>query len=80
MELMKYIKDKQGQRIGVVVSNQRNSVGYSLVHIGPDRFDPDLGLTIARGREMKGFDFNKVPVKAQGEINRMLDRSKRYFR
>lgn len=79
MELMKYIKDNKGRRIGVLVSNQYNSVGWSLCNIRKEKFDKEKGIEIARGREAKGT-LTAIPMSIVEQVAEQLERSRRYFK
>lgn len=81
MELIKYVKRK-GQRVGVVVSNERNSVGWSLCNVSKgDKFDKKKALEIARGRERALVNpLEKVCSSMRSPVEDMVERSRRYFK
>jgi len=78
MELVRFILNRKRQRVGVVVSNEYNSVGWSLCHVTREKFNRDRGLEIARAREAKGSG-TPVPESIQEDVGAMLNRSQRYF-
>lgn len=53
--IKQYIRNEKGEKIGVMVADQvgRNSygIGYSIARAdSPDKFDEELGMTIATNR------------------------------
>ena len=83
MELRKYFRNRQGHPLGVLVSNSKNSVGWSLCAHSQekhDRFNKEHGIEIARGREAKGVNIKDVPMSMRAEFEAMMKRSVRYFR
>ncbi len=81
MELRKYVRDRHGHPIGVLVATARNEVGWSLcARSHGDHFDYTKGLTIAMNRAANGFDVNKIPQSIRGEFAKMLERSQAYFK
>ena len=61
--LTRYVRDKDNQKIGVVVALGRGKIGWSSCYQGnaadpwapmKDKFDKVLGLKIAKGRAEKG--------------------------
>ena len=51
--LVRYVKNEDNQKIGVVVALGKGQIGWSRCQ-GPDVFDKELGLKIAIGRAKKG--------------------------
>jgi len=81
LELRKYVRDRHGHPIGVILSNGRNSVGWSLcARSHGDSFDYKRGIMIAQAREANGYDVDKVPASIRDEFEKMLDRSQAYFK
>ena len=78
MEIVKYIRNRDNQKVGVLVSNGYNSVGWSLCHIGLERFNKERGIEIARGREARGTE-TMMPVSIAEDYAEFLERSRRYF-
>ena len=81
MELRKYVRDRHGHPIGVVLSNAKNSVGWSLcARSHGDHFDYEKGIMIAQNREANGYDPDKVPQSLKADFIQMLERSRHYFK
>lgn len=78
-ELVQFIRDRHGKRIGVLVSNEYNSIGWSLCNVRKERFDRDRGLAIARGRAILGSG-TKVPLSIIETVGKFLERTRRYFK
>lgn len=78
IELKQYIRDQHGHPTGVVVATGFRQVGWSLKN-RRDRWDKDLGLTIARGRARNGFN-TAVPPGLEDVYREMFRRSERYFK
>lgn len=78
------ILNRKHQRVGVVVAvkdplTKQVNIGWSLCFSKKDTFDNNLGMTIALGRADHGST-DPVPHSIRGEVNRMIDRAKRYFK
>ena len=81
MELRYYVRDEHGHPLGVLVSNSKNSVGWALcARSHGDVFNRERGVEIARGREAKGASIEKVPHSILSAFEKMLERSKKYFK
>ena len=60
--LVKYVKNKRGQRIGVVVAIARDRIGWSKCNFAKgDKFDRDRGKMIASKRAEK-YQFQEIQV------------------
>ena len=66
----------RGRPYGVVVSNGRDSVGFSLCD-SRDTFNKKIGLELARRREREGYEEKDIPRSIQKHIEYMLERSRR---
>ena len=75
--LLEYIRNRKGEKIGVVVALNKWSVGYSLCKKG-DRFDKQLGLEIAVGRAE--YSTTLVPRTVKHIFEKMAIRANRYFK
>jgi hypothetical protein len=71
-----WVRVSKGKRVGMVVSNGYNSVGWSLCN-KDDEFDREKGLQIARQREQKKDTLEKIPYCIKQHVERMLERSKK---
>ena len=81
MELRRYVRDRHGHPIGVIVATARNEVGWSLcARSHGDHFDYEKGITIALNRAANGFDPAKIPASIRDEFAKMLERSQAYFK
>ena len=85
-ELIEYLKNRKGNRIGVVVARiggyekkTQVGIGWSLCHSKLDKYDEEKGLNIARGRAKTGTE-DKIPQSMVRPYMKMMDRSNRYFR
>ena len=84
-ELKAYLRDETGKPWGVLVSNKVNSVGWAICN-PRDQFDKKVGTKKARYREASfgQATINVLPEKLRQSVSeaieRMLDRSRRYFR
>jgi hypothetical protein len=90
-ELRLYLRDEKGQKIGVLVSNTRNSVGWSVCNVHrKDRFNREIGLFKARCREAGNAQKYKAPEYKNGvsilsqerfdsAFEFMMERSRRRF-
>lgn len=85
--LIRYIRDRHYNKVGVVVALEKDQIGWSLCHttLG-DRFDRAKGLTIAISRAEKHpvniinvLDKEKVPQSIRGDLLMMIGRADRYF-
>lgn len=89
-ELIEYIKNGHGNRIGVVVarilSNGKIGIGWSKVNIkAGDRFNKNIGWSIAYNRcgdsANPPYPTNKcIPTKVKRVCDRMFVRSEKYFK
>jgi hypothetical protein len=79
--LVKYTRNRQNQKVGVLVAIGRNEVGFSLAN-KRDRFDKQLGIRIAiqRAFTIPSPDINDIPRSIRSDYLEMLDRSVRYFK
>lgn len=73
-----WVRLSRGKKIGIIVAIGLEKVGYSYCNIMDD-FDYEVGLKIARNRAMNGFS-GPVPVKLRKDYEKMVERSKRYFK
>jgi len=81
--IFEYVKDKNGQRRGVVCAVEKNGVGWSFCNVkAGDRFDKKMAITIATGRAMKNcFKWkSNVPYEVKPFLKKMTERAKRYFK
>lgn len=78
--LTEFIKDKRGNRVGVVVAIDKNAIGWSVVNtkLG-DEYSEKTAMNIAIGRAEKG-SVDKKPSKAIPIIEKMKQRAERYFK
>jgi hypothetical protein len=76
--IREYIRDANGNLAGVVVSTGPNKIGWSLCN-PKDNFDKGMALLIACGRAERGSNA-LVPMKVWPVVNRMKERSSRYFK
>jgi hypothetical protein len=78
--LIKYLRDNNNHRIGVVVALGSGVVGWSKC-CRKDKFDKELGTHIAMGRAMVGSNV-KPPggCGLEAAIGEMTDRSQRYYK
>jgi hypothetical protein len=88
-ELIEYVRNRKGQRIGVVMAKAYNQNSGGMVKFGwskanvkmGDSFDKEVGLNIARGRADTSWPTDKtVPYDVLKVYNRMLYRSAKYFK
>jgi hypothetical protein len=77
--LIQYVKDKNGQRTGVVVAVDRDMVGWSKCNIKKDKFNQDLAFVKAIGRA-RGISVPKPPVSVEPIFLKMVDRAQRYYK
>ena len=78
------LKELGGEPIGVIISTERNKLGWSLCN-KKDHFNKEMGKRIAMNRaEYYGTDRNQlladVPDSIRDEVMKMYDRSKKYFK
>jgi hypothetical protein len=79
--LIQYVKDKKGRRVGVVIGMMYKNqpvVGWSKCNIKKDRFDKEMGQTIACGRAIKGSRV-KIPHCIIPYLAMMRNRASKYF-
>lgn len=86
-EIIKYIKDNRGQKVGVLVGLKDEDgqicVGWSKYAVTQEYepFSREKGLKIARGRALCTHDVNAdLPFAVLEEIPYFLDRCERYFK
>ena len=87
---MEYIKNKHGNRIGVVVarilSNKKIGIGWSKVNTkAGDRFNKNIGWSIAYNRcgdpACPPYSTNScIPSKVKKVCDKMVERSQKYFK
>jgi hypothetical protein len=85
--IREYIRDANNQPRGVVIAIRLNDevlYGYSLLNTDKDKFDKNLGLTIAANRAYSGeFFLPDVPERQEmviEAIKRIQTRAIRYFK
>lgn len=79
--LVRYVRDnkKNGSLKGVIVGT-KDGVGWSLC-CKKDRFNKDLGLSIAIDRATVGTGVKvQIPAEISSHLMSMEDRRKRYFK
>lgn len=76
--LVKYVRDKHRNPRGVIVAVGNGMVGFSLAN-RKDKFDKELGKSIALNRAFQGFNVD-IPRSIFEEFHHMMDRSERYFK
>ena len=76
--LLQYVKDKKGNRRGVVFAVGKDCVGWSLC-CKRDRFDVNFGVEIADGRATKGSSV-PIPNIVRPYLEKMKDRANRYYK
>jgi len=76
--LVKYIKNRKNQKIGVLVAKEKDKVGWSLCH-KKDIFDKEKALRIAIGRADVGSN-KEIPNSVFIDYNEFVDRAKRYYK
>lgn len=87
MKTKKYIRDRKGQLVGVLVAaeNQDNyAIGFSLcAKSRGDRFDKDLGTSIAHRRALmlleEGFS-KEIPQSIENDFNKFSEECIRYYK
>ncbi len=84
--LIRYIRDRHYNKIGVVVALDKDRIGWSLCHTSMgDKFDRAKGLAIATGRaEHRPVGIinvlsKDIPQSIRGDILTMIGRADRYF-
>lgn len=90
--IFRYVKDKHGQRRGIVVAVDKDKIGWSLCHTQYvefdyveklDTFDKNFGLNIALARAVSPKRENvesSVPNSIRPIYEDMKERAKRYFK
>ena len=80
------VRYSRGRIIGTIVSNGKNSVGWSIVHPDDDvdfiPYDKKYGLELARQVEKFitiDHKYIRVPPSIRKEVEQMLERSEKYF-
>ena len=81
--LVEFVRDKNGHRVGVVVAVGSETVGWSAYNTKVERmvgnkFDRKRAIDIAMGRANIGSDV-RIPRHIQPIVDRMMDRSARYY-
>lgn len=67
--LVKYVRNKKGQRVGVVVAIDKNRIGWSKCNFSKgDRFDRERGKFIAQKRAEKYVYDPTYRTKKAGEL------------
>lgn len=79
--IFSYVKNENGQRIGIVTAISVDSIGWSMCHMSKDKFDKDLGLRIALGRAKNGSN-TSIPRNSNliSTLDIMAERAARYFK
>jgi len=78
-QLIKYVRDKRGSRIGVLLAIGKDLIGWSKLHCGLDRWDREKGLDIAYGRAINGSNI-ELPTIIKNEMEDFTYRAGRYFK
>jgi hypothetical protein len=68
-ELIKYVRNKKGMRVGVVLAVGATAIGWSKCS-KRDKWDREKGLLIARRRATGGFS-SKVPNSVEKDFDWM---------
>ena len=85
--LVKYVRDKKGQRIGVVVAIDKDKIGWSKCNFSKgDKFDKKRGRYIAEKRAEKYIytwprflGVHRVPRVLHEDFLNMVERADNYF-
>lgn len=82
MMLLKYLRDKKRQKIGMVIAISVDEIGWSKIRPGMgDKFVLQTGLDIALARaKIKRKRKKLIPQRVQTELTFMKERAKRYFK
>jgi len=80
-----YVRDRKNNPIGIVLALRHEdntySLGWSYAKRKHDKFDKEIGLSIAMGRALCPRPCrSKVPYEVNKLIPQMEDRAKRYFK
>ena len=83
--LVKYVRNKKNQRVGVVVAVSATQIGWSTCNFKMgDRFDKKRGREIAIGRawkeEYERVDIYEVPFSVRWDVVEMTLRAGSYFK
>ena len=78
--LVEYVKNKKGQKIGVVVAVDRDIVGWSQCNIKKDTFDKTRAILIAEARCLTGTKMKPVGPEVPEALERIRERSHHYFK
>jgi hypothetical protein len=82
--IYKFIKNRRGDRIGVVLATKHENggggflLGWSLCKKS-DTFDKQLALNIAIGRALK-YSSKRLPISLENEYDDMTHRAIQYFK
>lgn len=87
MELVQYVRDRNGHPVGAVVAVSADQIGWSLMN-KLDRWDREKALMIARGRAIattsEGYFRPSVdggvPHSIFATFENMCDRAMRYYK
>ena len=87
-EIVKYIKDRKGNKIGVLVGIKTTDgfvgIGWSkyATSIEYTPFSKEKGLKIARGRAFSHHEncHSELPFVISDELGSFIDRCQRYFK
>ncbi len=77
-ELIQYVRNLEGQRIGVVLAINADKIGWSKC-CKRDKWDRKWGLEIARRRAHQGFKA-QIPFAIEEPFRRMVERAEKYFK
>jgi hypothetical protein len=80
-----YVRDRKNNPVGIVLALRHEdntySLGWSYVKKAHDKFNKELGLSIAMGRAVCAHPCkSQVPHKVKELLPQMEDRAKRYFK
>lgn len=76
--IFQYVRNRQNQRVGIVVACSKEQVGWSACKKG-DRFNKERGMEIAIGRASVGSEV-KPPLYVSFTLEIMKERAERYFK
>lgn len=80
--LVKYVRNKKGHPIGVVVAIDKNKIGWSMCH-KDDKWNKEFGKNIAVNRAWEGLtlskNIEKAPLVMSDAITEMYTRANKYY-
>ena len=94
-ELLEYIKDGDGRKIGVILATSKDNIGWSILHDEDSYqdkggnfilFDKEKGVKLARKRSVIGYDYwetyiqNKIKVRFKFNPEKQEDWQEAYRR